>query len=247
VSSDTLAGARAATAAFADALKTQLRGDLLGVYLVGSATHEDFEPATSDLDIYVVLRRPPGVAELDILRAAVAANAYGHRFELECLGVEQLRPWGVEGDVIDVSPAAPPRIAVSRSGADDILGARASGLAVYGPPPEDVFPPVDAQTLRAEFDEYLADLATRHSTRREAPPEELARWTLNAARCAFGIRHGRLATKSEAARWLMELDPSLERVVASALAARRGDPAAARVAADEYPAFVRRVLELARL
>src|SRR6185295_1398883 len=81
---------------------------------------------------------------------------------------------------------------------------------------------------------YLADLVTRERRRPGATDRDLALWSLEIARCLYGLESCALCSKPEAARWLSERDPSLRGSLDDALAAVRGDLAAAKRARSGY-------------
>ena len=84
-----------------------------------------------------------------------------------------------------------------------------------------MFPKVDQETLAQSMREWLDDLVSREQ-RSPASDQEYADWTLNIARCLFGIAHGRGSTKPEAAEWLARQEPDRKPALEAALAARRG-------------------------
>jgi hypothetical protein len=100
---------------------------------------------------------------------------------------------------------------------------RESSWCLIGPPAGEVFPPVGRPELEDALRTYLADL---HARPRDEPIGWLASTLLNAARCLFGLAHGRHAGKREAAMWLAEREPDLRAPLAEALAVRRSEPCA---------------------
>jgi hypothetical protein len=66
---------------------------------------------------------------------------------------------------------------------------------------------------------------------------ELAVWSLEIARCLFGLESGALCSKAAAADWLARRDPSLRAVLDDALAATHGDDAAAARVRSGYHAL----------
>jgi hypothetical protein len=130
--------------------------------------------------------------------------------------------------------------------ADDILGAGEYGVPVFGPSPETVFPEVDQETFVQSQKEWLEDLVTRDELRPDATDANYAEWTLNIARCLFGINHGHGCTKPEAAAWLAGQEPKLGRALEAALAARRGEQVPYEVRAG-FPEYADRARQLAAL
>jgi hypothetical protein len=223
--------------AFRDGLAAALGDDLVGVYLTGSAVTAAFE-ATSDLDLFVVSRArlsEPQIERLRALHRRLARDApWGSRLDVEYGGLDQLRPDGIDGTTVFLVPGGELEHGTSVSAADDVYGVREYGVAVHGPPPREVFPPVSRETYVESRQAYLADLVTREERRPDASDRDLALWSLEIARCLFGLESGALCSKREAARWLSERDPSLEGLLEDALAAGRGDDAAAERARSGY-------------
>jgi hypothetical protein len=120
-----------------------------------------------------------------------------------------------------------------KPGAGDLVAhfamTRARGLALVGPPPRDVFVPIDrARLLRSFADDLTWALE-------QGRPGYCV---LNACRALWFAREGRLCSKLEGGEWALAervADPSL---IATALRRQRGadesvDPAAATLFASE--------------
>ncbi len=211
--------------AYVTALQSTLGDDLVGVYLTGSAAAGEFEPAGSDVDLLVLLQSAASTEHLEPLgdvHRGLAALPYGDRLEIEYAGVSQLRPDGIQGPSVSISPGADLRLGPSNAAADDIHGARTLGIALFGPSPESVFPDVDRLTLIVSLESWLLDLSQRDRKQADAGPHDYAEWTLNIARCLFGVEHGRGSSKQQAAVWLSERAPELHTTLAKALDIRRG-------------------------
>ena len=92
--------------AYLAGLRSSLGDSVLGVYVTGSVATGAFEPASSDIDAFVVLRDRPNLDLLSKLRrlhAAMKFTAYGARLEIEYVAAEQLQPAGIRGECICVS------------------------------------------------------------------------------------------------------------------------------------------------
>ena len=166
----------------------------------------------------------PTESDLELLRHVhhtVAAYPYGDRLEIEYVGVEQLRPDGIQGASISVAPGGDLSLGPSNAAADDIHGARALGIALIGPSPDSVFPEVDRSTFVASQNSWLIDLSQRDRTHADARPDDYGEWTLDVARCLFGIEHREGCTKQRAAAWLGERAPDLRGTLTKALDIRR--------------------------
>jgi hypothetical protein len=203
----------------------RLGDDLHAVTLIGSAAAGDYRPESSDVDVAVVIegalgaerareiaaalahRRLPCPArklELVVYRRDVVARPGRHvPFELD------LNTGAGMEDHVGLDPAAE---------ADhwfvlDLVGARATGRSLLGPPPEEVLGEVPRAAV---LDALLASLRWFAADEPAGPGRVLA-----ACRAALYAAEGRWASKDEAARWAAErLDAAVP--VEWALAARRG-------------------------
>jgi hypothetical protein len=217
---------RQVLAEFRDGVRSALGENLIAIYVNGSLTMGDFEPASSDLDFLVVVRQAltdDEIRQLDELHQRLAAESpRGARLEGEYAAQRQLRPSGIDGPAITVDPEGgllPDK--ENMFTAENVVAIREHGLVLYGPPPARVLPPVDRATLDAALREYLSDLLVRPRPD-ELSPGLLASHVLNIARCLYGLETGRPCTKVEAARWLGGHEPAVRPVLETALAVRRG-------------------------
>jgi hypothetical protein len=230
--------------ALCDGLEHALGDDLVGVYLTGSGVTSAFDPASSDLDLFVVTRAgltEPQIERVRMMHSRLARDVpWGNRLDIEYAGLDQLRPTGIAGATVFIVPGGELEGGMSVSAADDVFGVGAYGLALLGPPPHDVFPAVPREIFVESRREYLADLATREQRRPAATDRDFAVWSLEIARCLFGLESGAVCSKPEAARWLAARDPSLREALDDALAALHGDLDAARRVRSGYRALAER-------
>ncbi len=220
--------------AFGAGARAALGPRLVALYLFGSALSDDFAPATSDLDFLGVLTEPPTpgeVAALSDLHRRLAAEWYwGARLEGGYAARGALRPWGIEGRITAFAaeegfqPDVP-----SDYSADNVAALRASSVSLVGPPAAEVVPEVDRATLEAGLREYLAELLARPEA--TGTSEDLASWTLNVARCLYGVEAGRPSSKREAAKWLAGRSPGTRPALEAALAVRAGQATPADLSA----------------
>ncbi|WP_433006386.1 aminoglycoside adenylyltransferase domain-containing protein [Kribbella sp. CA-294648] len=220
------------------AVLAELRSDLVGVYLHGSAALGGFVPARSDVDILVVVEESSdaeGRRKLGEAIAAAARDCPGVGLELSVITAATARELGSCQYEVHVNTTGTEAAVVIGGDSDTDLilhcaVCRAHAVAVAGPPAEQVFGEVSRDRIvRATLDEL--DWALEHA------PTTYA--VLNACRALRFAVEGIQCSKVEAAGWYLERHPD-NPVVLSALAAQRGD-SAEPPGADEAKDFVRGV------
>lgn len=218
--------------AFAERLAADLAvilgGDLVGVYLHGSAAMGCFNPDRSDIDLLVVIHqalspaRRHAIAELMLVRSGAP-----YPVELTVLTTEQLHPWRhpapfdfhysemwrgslaqqlAEGKLHSV-PLTDPDLAAH------ITTLRARGRVLWGAPIHEVFPAVPEADFRQAI---LADLEWigHHSTQIYG--------VLNACRVLAYLSGQGVRSKAEAADWALQHLPAAHRAtITKALSAYR--------------------------
>jgi hypothetical protein len=199
-------------------LADALGGDLLGVYLLGSAAMGADVPGVSDLDVWALVRAPVPLATKRALvqrvdQAALPGPARG----LE-LVVARLGPGGqpvVELNLND-GPHMERRVALDASREprhwfvlDAAIG-REHGRALAGSAPRDAFPPVPRPAQLAAIADSLEWYAAHEPDNRKA--------VLTATRGWRYALEGRWSSKEEAARWAAarrrHWAPAIERALA---------------------------------
>ena len=148
-------------------MRAALAENLVGVYLRGSLALGDFDPATSDVDVFTITERPLTPAEFAALatlhaRLAHAANPFGD--QLEGQYIDRAAVWRYQpGQRI-------PAIYRNRNGALEWSepGAnwvierwivRERGVTLLGPDPQTLIAPVSSDELRAAVRARLPDWA----------------------------------------------------------------------------------------
>jgi hypothetical protein len=209
-------------------LRALLGDRLVGVYLGGSATMGDFEPASSDYDVLVVTEGALTARDVEQLerlhRQLVCDYADARRLEGDYAPRHVLVPSGttipVPGFVGGQFRADVEDIMLS---ADNLANMRATGIAVYGPPPRDVLPHVTEDDVRAAVLGLLRDGPGECATEPAAASE-----LLNLVRSLCTLQTGQPRTKSEGARWAIgHVARQWHDVIRRAEAVRRGDPVSA--------------------
>jgi predicted nucleotidyltransferase len=210
---------------FRESLLAALQDNLVGLYVFGSLVAGDFEPAASDVDFLAVTGEPVREAERLLLAALHVrlsrSSPWGSRLEGGYAARRAVQATGITAPIVAVESGEELRSGVPGNyAADDMIGIREQGIALYGPPASEIISPVDQAMLRTALQEYLADLVSRPIESRSA--HILATWALNIARCIYGLQTGKPATKMEAATWLSRQSPTTEPILRSALAMRQG-------------------------
>jgi hypothetical protein len=218
--------------AYGDEVAASLQGvlgeGLRGVYYVGSIALGGYVPGESDIDIVAVSER----AISDQTKAAIAGAVFDTTRSCPTRGLEFTL---YRRDVAAASPVAAD-FEVNVNGGPGMAGeihldsrteprfwyvidraiAHRSGVAIYGPPPADVF----ADVSRRELLEAMVDSMQWHREHEKATPHSV----LNAARAWRFEAEDVLGSKLEGAAWARERWPN--RVIDAAVDLRNGRPAA---------------------
>ena len=192
-------------AALAGALERALGDDLVAVYLHGSAVLGGFRVERSDVDVLAIVRAPLGRARLSALAAAVSHRRLPsptRGLELDVITLDTARrprhpsPFelnlnsGPEGDTVALGDE-------HGASTDVILHlavARSAGVALAGPPPEEIVGEIPREWLLGEF---------RHELDWALPHASTAYQTLNAARVWRFASENVICSKLAGARWAM--------------------------------------------
>lgn len=218
-----------------DAVRRVLGGDLVAVYLYGSATSSGLRP-DSDLDLLVVVRAPLGQRVRPLLDALLARSGRRHGLrpvELTVVVADRVRPWryppprelqygewlraGLEA--FDPAAGGP----APWGGPDDpdlaclLTQVLLDGVALVGPPAAQVLDPVPLPDLRHAVADgvpgLLADLE-----------DDTRNVLLTLARILATLRTDRIWSKDEAAAQVRDDVPAeLRPLLDLAAAAYRGE------------------------
>jgi streptomycin 3"-adenylyltransferase len=222
------------------AVLAELRSDLVGVYLHGSAALGGFVPARSDVDILVVVEESSdaeGQRKLGEAIAAAARDCPGVGLELSVITAATARELGsCQFEVHVNTTGAEASVVIGGDSDTDLIlhcaVCRAHAIAVAGPPAEQVFGEVGRDRIvRATLDEL--DWAIEHA------PATYA--VLNACRALRFAVEGIQCSKVEAGEWYLA-GRGDSPVVRAALADQRG-ATAPPPAADQTEEFVREVVK----
>lgn len=236
----------AAAKRLADSCTDILQTTLVSAVLHGSLTMDDFRPGRSDLDLLIVVERGLTSSEADALVGAVRAADLGPaggvdllvvtrrtaETAADCPGRELLvGRWPGSGEGLEVE------------GHDDhvpdlwpeLSEARANGRSLLGPEPRDVIGEVPPDRVRANGIGWLRTWLERIDDDKNA-----VLMVLTACRMWRFELTGEHMSKTDAARWALERDPSLIGVELALSARTTSD--APRIAPREVERVLLRVL-----
>lgn len=238
---------RAALEPLLDGLVTEMAAvlgdDLTGLYLYGSAMTGGFDPGVSDLDLAAVTG--PDVRSIDLSgiermhRAfATAHPAWQDRIEVVYAGREALASFRTSpGPLAVISPGEP--FHLRREAPVEWLQnwylLRETGVALRGPEPAQVVPPISTTEFVAATAHYAGVLGRRNLD--GAGSGSIAYTLLTLCRAVATVSTRRPVSKQEGAAWAAERRPEWAWLIEAALACRltRGrsgfDDQAARAAA----------------
>lgn len=207
-----------------DDLRSSLGGDLVGVYLLGSAVSGGFDPALSDLDVVVVTER--AVDEIDfrvfsgiVERLQAREPDWADRLDVAFVGrgtVADFRTGG--GPFIEISHEEP--LALQRR-ADEWLEtwylARAADRALVGPPPATLIPPISTAEFLAVV---VAGLDGFIAIRDDWSDGKVAYRVITLCRILRSLESGALCTKAEGVAWAIDRFPARAWLIGAAWEAR---------------------------
>ena len=223
---------------------------LVGLYLYGSLSSGGFDPDSSDVDFLVVtdgaLREP----DLDALREmheGLARSGLPYATELEgsYIPAHALRKYDPD-DSRHPSMGIDWDFGIVSHGHQWVLEGelvRTRGVRVAGPPPASLIDPATPDVLRDAALHILRDFWSKQLDGAEwlRPRNYQAFAILTMCRAMHTVEHGKVISKSEAARWARgALDPEWAPLVDRALAWRHERDDAPL---DETMAFIRHALE----
>jgi hypothetical protein len=212
---------------------------LVGMYLYGSLSLGDFDPASSDVDFLVVTTGDLPQEALECLRqmhADIAGSGlpYATRLEGSYIPSPALRRY-------DLNDASHPTLGtdwpfqVAPHGRNWIIERhimRERGFVVWGPSPQTLIDPVSSADLRAAVCAQMLG-SWRDRLEDEAwlrPRAYQAFAILTFCRALYTLQHGDVVSKPRAAAWARETYPEWAPMIEQALAWRSdhegGDPTA---------------------
>lgn len=198
-------------------LRDLLGSNLVGMYVYGSLAFGCYNPARSDVDVLVVTRRRMAAETRRALSAVLRAIPV--KMEISFLSRADLDPWRYPCPYdYHFSRTTEKHDGAGVYFATEIANARARGVAVVGPAPEEIFPAVpDADFL----DSLVRDLAWARGFIEERPEYAV----LNCCRTLAYARERVILSKAEGGEWgLRELPDDFRPLAEHALVVYRSEP-----------------------
>lgn len=206
-------------------IRAVLGGDLVGIYLYGSAVSGGFEPGVSDLDVVAVISvevEAIDLAGLEQMQLDIVSRnpEWSDRLEIVYIGWTTLQSFRTSGGSLAViSPGEP--FHVVREVAEWLQNwylVRETGVTLYGATAADVIPPI----ARVEFVTAVVRYADwlRNRNFADLGPGSLAYAVLSLCRALRTVRTGRPCSKQEAAAWTTERMPDWAWLIDAALRCR---------------------------
>jgi len=181
----------------------------IGLYLYGSLASDDFVPARSDIDFLVVTadELPAGlISALENMHARLWATGAKWALKLEGSYITQaaLRRYNSEDGPFPCVNEG--KFYLARHESDWVLQRhilREIGLAVAGPDIRPLIDPVSPDDIRAAVRGYLREWwqPMLRNPQRLQSREYQAYATLSMCRAFYTLQHGRVASKTDSARW----------------------------------------------
>lgn len=209
----------------ASGLRFTLGDRLIGLYLGGSLSLDDFYENSSDLDFLVVTDGP--LSPEDLLAIGMlheelrSRHPYAARLEGDYAPLSVLTPQGPSEPVPGCEGGRfLPRVGEIMISADDMWLMREDGIAFYGPDARDLLPAVEPDQVRSAVRHLLLEGLDCCDT-----PEDAAAATLCLVRSHYALEVGMPVSKTCGAAWALgHLDARWHRLIETALAVRTRPP-----------------------
>ena len=198
---------------------------LVGLYLYGSLTTGDFDPDSSDIDLLAVISSQITTPEFYALRTMHGDFArdnpeWEDRVDVVYLPVTSLRTFRSEKSPIVISPGEPFHVREGEALRDWLQNwyiVRESGLALFGPPPKTIIPPITQDEFVDAVRRYVTEVSEQ--VRYERKSQSYAILTM--CRALYMHRTGKQASKRQAALWAQQELPEWSRLIQDALVWRQ--------------------------
>lgn len=231
-------------------IRNTLQDRLVGLYLYGSLTTDDFDPESSDIDLLAATSSDVTSTEFEALRAmhldfARDNPGWDDRIDVQYLSVAALRSFRSERTPMAwITPGEPFHMTeVGREWLMNWYAVREQGVALFGPPAEALIAPITREEFAECVRGYVAELDAR--MKGEPDRKEQSHAILTVCRALRLHRTGESISKRQAALWAQGELPQWSGLIQSALAWREAwrdqqiDHAATRAETIRFVNFVR--------
>jgi len=214
-------------------VKEILQNQFVGMYLYGSLSSGNFNPASSDIDFLVVTDdtlREKTIADLESMHHRIWKSAlhWAEKLEGSYLPKAHLRRY--ENIEVGYPTVNEGRFYVAPHGSDWIIQRhiiRECGLVLAGPDPKSLIDPVSPEQIRRAvmgiLQEWWFPMLEDPSWLRAHNSPYHAFAILTTCRSLYALEHGTIVSKPVAARWAQEqLDGKWPQVIERSLATRLG-------------------------
>lgn len=232
--------------ALLDGVRAALGPRFIGMYLYGSLSLGDFDPASSDVDFLVVTTEQlpdDAIERLRALHATIAASGlpYATYCEGSYIPRAALRRYDPANAVHPTISTEEP-LHLGRHESNWVLEyaiLREHGVTVVGPPPSTLIDPVTPDDLRAATRAQLAVWQARAEDVTWLRPRYYQAFAvLTLCRALYTLTRGALVSKPHAAAWATEAYPQWQPIIERSLRWRADH-------ADDDPAETMAVLRAA--
>jgi len=212
--------------ALVSSIHAVLGEDLVGIYLYGSYVSGGFDPEVSDLDLVSVTSagvEGPDFAGLDRVHGGFVGRhpEWNDRLEVVYVELAALQSFRTSpGPLAVISPGEPFHLRGEPlvEWVQNWYLIRESGIALFGPAPATIVPPI-AWTEFVAAAVHYADYVSKRSFG-DASPGALAYAVLTMCRALRTVEAQTHGSKQEAAAWTIERMPEWARVIETALRCR---------------------------
>lgn len=210
-----------------------LGDQLLAVWLRGSLVTGDFDPETSDIDLFCVVANPLTEAEFEALaimhqRLSTLPNRYSHELELVYVPLAAVRRWQAGEQHPTLSRRE--ELAYQEHGGNWLLERAmllASGQNLYGPPPSELIDPVPDDEIREAIRLRLGDwrefALSPDDPAWQSGRSHAAYCLQTICRALYTLQTGKLGSKPQAVAWAVQVLPQPWRSLVACIPSWKSD------------------------
>ncbi len=238
-----------------DPLLLTMRGilgdKLVGLYAYGSLVTGDFDFAISDLDLFAALRDDLNADDFSALDAMHTRWASDHpewedRLEIGYLSLHGLQTFRTENSPMgNISPGEPfHMIEAGHLWLTNWYVVRTYGLTLFGPPPQDIIPPISVTEFKETVKAHLVGWREWVNDVDRRPAQAYAILTM--CRAFYTVSNGAQVSKLKAAEWAADQLPEWSSFIRNAVVWRATyrDPVDGALTFPETRRFVAYMIDM---